>query len=89
MSKTFITPLPQRLFVQLQHNRNVPVRREKNSRPPKKRAMMTGASLRAKKSAGVRTGRFFTLRSAQSIFGGVHAAAENKFKFLSPQGGET
>ena len=55
----------------------------------KKRAMMTGASLRAKKSAGVRNGGFFTLRSARSIFGGVHAAAENKFKFLSPQDGET
>ena len=41
--------------------------------------MMTGASLCAKKSAGVRNGGFFTLRSARSIFGGVHAAAENKF----------
>ena len=44
--------------------------------------MRAGASLRAKKSASVRTGRFFTLRSARSIFGGVHAAAENDFNLF-------
>ena len=41
--------------------------------------MRTGASLRAKKSAGPRADGFFTLRSARGIFAGVHAAAENDF----------
>ena len=52
--------------------------------PGCKRPMETGSSLRAKKSAGPKAGRFFTLRSARSIFGGVHAAAENGFIILSP-----
>ena len=45
--------------------------------------MRTGASLRAKKSASVRTGRFFTLRSARGIFVDVHAAAENDFNYFA------
>ena len=45
--------------------------------PGRERPMETGAALRAKKSTSLRTGGFFTLRFAQSIFGDVHAAAEN------------
>ena len=45
--------------------------------------METGASLRAKKSVGPKADGFFTLHSARGIFGGVHAAAENGFNFIS------
>ena len=45
--------------------------------------MRTGASLRAKKSAGPRADGFFTLRSARGIFVDVHAAAENDFNYFA------